>query len=111
MSRACGPGKQQGAALFVSLVLLVAMAWFALSAFRISGQHLQLVGNSEVQHQAAAQQATASDWYGACWRQKSPNPAWRWSWSGTGAPWCRRHRCSSRGAWPPEPSLISRRST
>ena len=57
MSRACGPGKQQGAALFVSLVLLVAMAWFALSAFRISAQHLQLVGNSEVQPQAAAQQA------------------------------------------------------
>jgi hypothetical protein len=57
MSRARGPGKQQGAALFVAIVLLVAMAWFALSAFRISSQHLQMVGNSEVTHQAAAQQA------------------------------------------------------
>ena len=57
MSRGYGPGRQQGAALFVAIVLLVAMAWFALSAFRISSQHLQIVGNSEMHYQAAAQQA------------------------------------------------------
>jgi hypothetical protein len=49
--------RQQGAALFVVMVLLIAIAWFALSSFRISSQHLQIVGNSEVRQQAAAQQA------------------------------------------------------
>jgi hypothetical protein len=39
--------RQRGAALFMVMVILIAMAWFALSGFRISGQHLQLVGNAQ----------------------------------------------------------------
>jgi len=46
--------SQRGTALFIVLVLLVAMTWFALSAFRISGQQLQIVGNSQVDRHAAA---------------------------------------------------------
>ena len=49
--------RQRGAALFVVMILLIAIAWFTLSSFRISSQHLQIVGNSEVRQQAAAQQA------------------------------------------------------
>jgi hypothetical protein len=51
--------RQRGAALFMVLIILVAMAWFALSGFRISGQHLQIVGNDQarVQAEAAAQRA------------------------------------------------------
>jgi hypothetical protein len=46
-------------ALFMVLVILVAVAWFALSGFRISGQHLQIVGNNQARTQtlAAAQRA------------------------------------------------------
>jgi hypothetical protein len=35
-------------------VILVAIAWFALSGFRISGQHLQIVGNNQARTQAVA---------------------------------------------------------
>ena len=51
--------RQQGAALFAVLVLLFAMGWFALSAFRNSSQQLQIVGNTQAEHQvtAAAQRA------------------------------------------------------
>lgn len=53
------PRSERGAALFMVLVILIAMAWFALSGFRISGQHLQIVGNNQVrvQNLAAAQRA------------------------------------------------------
>ena len=53
--------RQQGAALFVVLVLLFAMAWFALSAFRISSQQLQIVGNAQADMQAAAAAQRAID--------------------------------------------------
>ena len=53
--------RQQGAALFVVLVLLFAMAWFALSAFRISSQQLQIVGNTQADMQAAAAAQRAID--------------------------------------------------
>lgn len=46
---------QRGAALLAVLVLLFVMGWFALSAFRISSQQLQIVGNEQ-----AAQHATAA---------------------------------------------------
>ena len=51
--------RQRGATLFVVLILLIGLAWFALSAFRISSQHLQIVGNSQadIQATAAAQRA------------------------------------------------------
>jgi hypothetical protein len=49
--------SERGAAMLVVLVILIAMAWFALTGFRISGQHLQIVGNSQVrQHSLAAAQ-------------------------------------------------------
>jgi hypothetical protein len=54
MTAARPPLRQRGSALFVVLVILVAMAWFALSGFRISGQHLQIVGNNQVRTQATA---------------------------------------------------------
>jgi hypothetical protein len=57
-----GPrARQRGAALFVVLVLLFAMAWFALSAFRISSQQLQIVGNTQADMQAAAAAQRAID--------------------------------------------------
>jgi len=46
--------RQRGATLFVVLILLIGLAWFALSSFRISSQHLQIVGNSQADIQAAA---------------------------------------------------------
>ncbi|MBA3776734.1 MAG: hypothetical protein H0X11_09890, partial [Betaproteobacteria bacterium] len=36
------------------MVLLLAMAWLVLSAFRISTQQLQIVGNSQAEQQATA---------------------------------------------------------
>ena len=49
------PGRQQqGAALFVVLVLLLGLAWMGLSGFRITGQHLQIVGNSQAREHATA---------------------------------------------------------
>jgi hypothetical protein len=52
-------GRERGAALFVVLVLLFVMGWFALSAVRISTQQLQIVGNTQAEQQAlsAAQRA------------------------------------------------------
>jgi hypothetical protein len=48
---------QRGTALFVVMVLLLAMVWFALSSFRISSQQLQIVGNAQAdQHATAAAQ-------------------------------------------------------
>lgn len=55
------PQRQQGAALFAVLVLLFAMGWFALSAFRISTQQLQIVGNSQAEQQATAAAQRAID--------------------------------------------------
>ncbi len=48
------PQKQKGAALFVVLVLMIAMVWFAMSALRISRQNLQIVGNRQAETQATA---------------------------------------------------------
>ena len=45
------PGTERGAALFVVLILLLVTAWFAVSAARISGQQLQIVGNSQLDHE------------------------------------------------------------
>lgn len=55
-----GPMQRQGgAALFVVLVMLLVLAWLGLSGFRITGQHLQIVGNSQAREHvtAAAQRA------------------------------------------------------
>ena len=46
--------RERGVALYMVLVILVAIAWFALSGFRISGQHLQIVGNNQSRTQAVA---------------------------------------------------------
>ena len=46
--------EERGAALLVVLVLLLILGWFTLSTFLVSGQHLQIVGNSQVRAQAAA---------------------------------------------------------
>lgn len=59
--RRAAPARQRGAALFVVLVLLFAMAWFALSAFRISSQQMQIVGNTQADMQAAAAAQRAID--------------------------------------------------
>jgi Tfp pilus assembly protein PilX len=58
MSRALRD-RQGGAALFVVLVLMIAMVWFAMSALRIGRQNLTIVGNRQAQTQvtAAAQNA------------------------------------------------------
>jgi len=55
------PGRQRGAALFVSMVLLLALLWFVLSATRISGQGLQIVGNMQAERQATAAAQRAID--------------------------------------------------
>ena len=52
---------QRGAALYVVLVLLFITAWFALSAFQISSQQVQIVGNSQSEHQATAAAQRAID--------------------------------------------------
>jgi len=63
MSRTPHPSRdrQSGAALFVALVLLFVMAWLSLSAFRISRQQLQIVGNSQSDQQALASAQRAID--------------------------------------------------
>lgn len=54
-------GYQRGAALFVSLVLLLALLWFVLSASRIGGQGLLIVGNLQAERQATAAAQRAID--------------------------------------------------
>lgn len=53
------PRRQRGAALLVVMVMLLLLAWMGLSAFRMTGQHIQIVGNtqSRVLATAAAQRA------------------------------------------------------
>jgi hypothetical protein len=46
--------RQRGATLLVVMVILLAMTWFVLSGYRLSSQHLQIVGNSQDRHQALA---------------------------------------------------------
>jgi len=46
--------SQRGAALFVVMVLMFAMAWFAMSAMRIGRQNLSMVGNRQAESQATA---------------------------------------------------------
>jgi hypothetical protein len=51
------PRSQRGSSLFVVMIILLAIAFFALSSFRITGQHLMLVGNHQGKmHVAAAAQ-------------------------------------------------------
>ena len=59
MTRA--PRSQHGAAMFVVLVLLLALLWMGLSAFRMSGQGLQIVGNRQAEQQATAAAQRAID--------------------------------------------------
>ena len=49
-----GAGHQQGVALLFVLVMLMMLAWFGLSGMRLTGQHLQIVGNSQARQQASA---------------------------------------------------------
>jgi hypothetical protein len=46
--------SQRGAALFVVMVLMLAIAWFAMSAMRIGRQNLSMVGNRQAEAQATA---------------------------------------------------------
>jgi len=46
--------SQRGAALFVVMVMMMAMAWFAMSAMRIGRQNLSMVGNRQAEAQATA---------------------------------------------------------
>ena len=46
--------RQRGATLLVVMVILLAMTWFVLSGYRLSSQHLQIVGNSQDRQQALA---------------------------------------------------------
>lgn len=46
--------SERGAALLFVLVMLVLLAWFGLSGMRATGQHLQIVGNSQARQQATA---------------------------------------------------------
>jgi len=55
------PGRQRGAALFLALVLLVALLWFVLSSSRIGSQGLQIVGNLQAERQATAAAQRAID--------------------------------------------------
>ena len=55
------PSRQRGSALFVVMVLLLAMIWFAVSSFRISAQQLQIVGNAQADEHATAAAQRAID--------------------------------------------------
>jgi hypothetical protein len=55
------PGREGGAALFLVLVLMLTLLWFGLSAFRIGGQGLQIVGNMQAERQATAAAQRAID--------------------------------------------------
>ena len=55
------PARERGAAIFVVLVLLLTLLWFGLSAFRISGQGLQIIGNTQAERQASAAAQRAID--------------------------------------------------
>ncbi|TMH02044.1 MAG: hypothetical protein E6H67_15780 [Betaproteobacteria bacterium] len=46
--------RQRGATLLVVMVILIAMTWFVISGYRLSSQHLQIVGNSQARQQALA---------------------------------------------------------
>jgi Tfp pilus assembly protein PilX len=46
--------RQRGATLLIVMVILLAMTWFVLSGYRLSSQHLQIVGNSQARQQALA---------------------------------------------------------
>ncbi|HVE50169.1 MAG TPA: hypothetical protein VNG69_11190 [Casimicrobiaceae bacterium] len=49
--------NERGSALLFVLVMLLLLAWFGLSGMRLSSQHLQIVGNTQVkQHATAAAQ-------------------------------------------------------
>ena len=52
---------ERGTTLFVVMVLLLTMVWFALSAFRISSQQLQMVGNAQSEQHATAAAQRAID--------------------------------------------------
>ncbi len=46
--------RQRGATLLVVMVILIVMTWFVLSGYRLSSQHLQIVGNTQARQQALA---------------------------------------------------------
>lgn len=48
------PQRQRGAALFVVMIMLIVMAWFAVSAFRLTAQSTQIVDNGQTRAQATA---------------------------------------------------------
>jgi hypothetical protein len=53
--------RERGSALFVVMVLLLTMLWFAVSVFRISSQQLQMVGNAQAEQHATAAAQRAID--------------------------------------------------
>jgi hypothetical protein len=52
---------ERGSVLFVVMVLLLTMVWFAVSVFRISSQQLQMVGNAQAEQHATAAAQRAID--------------------------------------------------
>ena len=52
---------ERGSVLFVVMVLLLTMVWFAASVFRISSQQLQMVGNAQAEQHATAAAQRAID--------------------------------------------------
>jgi hypothetical protein len=46
--------RERGMALLFVLIMLMMLAWFGLSGLRLTGQHLQIVGNSQARTQATA---------------------------------------------------------
>jgi len=54
MRSAGAPSRERGAALFVVMIMMVVMAWFGISALRLSGQNQQIVVNSQARHHATA---------------------------------------------------------
>ena len=48
------PQRERGMALMFVLVMLMLLAWFGLSGMRISGQHMQIVGNTQARAHAVA---------------------------------------------------------
>lgn len=49
-----GGRRERGMALLFVLVMLMMLAWLGLSGMRMTGQHLQIVGNSQARTQATA---------------------------------------------------------
>lgn len=77
----CGPGRQRGVTLLISLIMLMVLTLFAVAMIRLSNTNVVVVGNMQTQRalESVAQQAIETDMNSASFYNDQINETGCWA--------------------------------